>query len=219
MDLIRIRVAKAQLYEAKVGVVVLQKKWSQAGLGTFLSPQLLYRISADEIVAGTSIQQRMKQLMTTRERAFRNKYKTYNDQVETFNNRYRRQRITSCPPLEELKRIDFEDAFWNDGFLTHPNEPWAVDPTTQEGIQAWLTVQRCNEELPRLAREARQLLRSTLWTKTKLDELARLAEIRKWISIPEASDTQCGSPRCEAYISFLFVVSLGPGLYRWCPPN
>lgn len=35
-DLVRIRVAKGKLYEAKVGVFVVQKKWHKPGLGMFV---------------------------------------------------------------------------------------------------------------------------------------------------------------------------------------
>lgn len=116
--------------------------------------------------------------MSSREKVFRSKWKIYNEKVEEFNGKYRRQGIAGCPPLEDVRRMDFEDDFWNNGLLTHPNERWAVDPPTQDGIQAWLTVQRCDEELRRIAREVRQLIRSTLWMKAKLDELAVLAERR-----------------------------------------
>lgn len=56
--------------------------------------------------------------------------------------------------------MDITDVFWNGGSLTHPDELWATDPATQERIQAFLTKRAAEDELCRIAREARQLL---LW--------------------------------------------------------
>lgn len=50
-DLIRIRVAKAKLYEAKVGIIIVQRMWSKFGLGMLLNPAFLL----DEYHANKSI--------------------------------------------------------------------------------------------------------------------------------------------------------------------
>jgi hypothetical protein len=40
------------------------------------------------------------------------------------------------PTLEysELLALQTDDIFWNEGLFTNANEPWPVDPLTQEGI-------------------------------------------------------------------------------------
>lgn len=69
--------------------------------------------------------------------------------------------------------MDISDPFFDCGSFTHPNEDWAVDPATQEGIQATLTVARCEEELRRIAKEARQMLSWALDYQDRIDELYR----------------------------------------------
>lgn len=67
--------------------------------------------------------------------------------------------------------MEFGNPFLDCGSLTHPNEPWAIDPDTQEGIQAFLTVCRCKEELRRVSKEARQTANWALMYQSRLDNL------------------------------------------------
>lgn len=84
--------------------------------------------------------------------------------------------------------MDITDVFWNGGSLTHPEELWATDPATQEGIQAFLTQRAAEDELRRIAREARQLL---LWA---CDYQARVEGVK-----PLSSESMSHIP--TAYIS------------------
>lgn len=56
--------------------------------------------------------------------------------------------------------MDLEDPFWNEGALSHPDEPWAICQSTKEGIVAFRSKQSCEEEMRRLGREIRQMM---LW--------------------------------------------------------
>ncbi|KAH9813697.1 hypothetical protein DFH28DRAFT_1128352 [Melampsora americana] len=125
--LIRVRLAKMKLYEAKVGIVEAQKQWDQCGLGT-------------------SVQQSFKAMMTKKQLTFRRKWTTYNTQAMKYND-IRPFSNLPCPTLEEAKALPFEDPFWNVGALSHPEEMWANDPGTKDGIQAYLLHRSCMEEL------------------------------------------------------------------------
>jgi hypothetical protein len=63
------------------------------------------------------------------------------------------------PTLEEVKCFEIENVFWNFGSIDHPSEPWAVDLDTKNGIQEYLEVIHCQEDLHQIAREARQAVK------------------------------------------------------------
>jgi hypothetical protein len=69
--------------------------------------------------------------------------------------------------------MEFGDPFLDCGSLTHPQEAWAVDSDTQEGIQLYLTNARCKEELRRLTKEARQTVNWAIQYQGRLDTLAK----------------------------------------------
>ncbi|EGG02639.1 uncharacterized protein MELLADRAFT_91222 [Melampsora larici-populina 98AG31] len=161
--LIRVRLAKMKLYEAKVGIVEAQKRWDKCGLGT-------------------SVQQSLKTLMTKKQLMFRRKWTTYNDNAIKYN-AIRPVSHLPCPTLEEAKALPFEDYFWNVGALSHPSEMWANDPGTMDGIQAYLLERRCLEELRRIGRETQQMILAALRTEEQLQDLLTLCNSvgsRKW---------------------------------------
>ncbi|KAH9817035.1 hypothetical protein DFH28DRAFT_889845 [Melampsora americana] len=149
--LIRVRLAKMKLYEAKVGIVEAQKRWDQCGLGT-------------------SVQQSFKTMMTKKQLTFRRKWTTYNTQAMKYND-IRPFSNLPCPTLEEAKALPFENPFWNVGALSHPEEMWANDPGTKDGIQAYLLHRSCMEELRRIGRESQQMILAALRTEEQLQNL------------------------------------------------
>lgn len=110
----------------------------------------------------------MKELMSKKQRLLRLKFQSYRSKVESFNRTHIDNPLEVCPTLEAIKSSKLEDLFWNFGSVTHPEERWATHTPTQEGIQAWLSMKRCDEELQRISREARQLIRAAIVTKSKL---------------------------------------------------
>lgn len=54
---------------------------------------------------------------------------------------------------------DTDDPFWNDGAFTNTNEPWAVDPITQDGMRLVARLARGKEEVHRIGREVRRTMR------------------------------------------------------------
>lgn len=110
---------------------------------------------------------------------FQKKYKTYETQINNYKESYPNSVMQPCPSIEELQGLPMDDIYWNVGNLTHPNEPWANDKATQEGIRDWLNFQRANEEIRRIAREVRRMLN---WA-TKMNE--KLLKLRSLIDSGE----------------------------------
>lgn len=81
--------------------------------------------------------------------------------------------------------MDIEDPFWNIGHLTHPNEDWAVNQSTQAGIEAYLKVRSCSEELRRIGIEVLQVVDWSILTAAKLESLKTVSEagVYTWLFI------------------------------------
>ncbi|KAH9815145.1 hypothetical protein DFH28DRAFT_893345 [Melampsora americana] len=159
--LLRVRVAKEKLHEAKVGKIEWQKRWDQPGIGT-------------------TDQGRYKRIMDKRNKALGQKCATYKSNVETYCHEYPDAPAQPLPTFEEVKALDIADTFWNIGHLTHPKGPWAVDVATQTGIQAFRTARSCEEELERIACEVQQMMRWGLQMEEKLSALLALSQI-EWV--------------------------------------
>ncbi|KAH9817363.1 hypothetical protein DFH28DRAFT_1124762 [Melampsora americana] len=159
--MMRVRVAKEKLYEAKVGKVEWQKKWDQPGIGT-------------------SEQARYKEVMEKKNKALLNKYNTYKANVEAYHVEYPDLPNLQLPIFEEVKSLPITDPFWNIGHLTHPDEPWAIDLATQTGIQAFRGVRSCEEEVERISCEVQNMARSALLTEERLAGLLTMSQI-PWI--------------------------------------
>lgn len=61
------------------------------------------------------------------------------------------------------------DPFWDVGALNHPDEPWANDTSTKEGIRAYLVKRSSTEELRRIGREVRQAIHWALDYQARVD--------------------------------------------------
>ncbi|KAH9822464.1 hypothetical protein DFH28DRAFT_881386 [Melampsora americana] len=155
--LIRIQLAKMKLLEAKAGIVEVKNEWDQRGLGCRKHER--YRI-----------------LMKGKQDQFQKKYRTFETQINNYKESYPASNMDPCPPIEDLQALPMDDPYWNVGNLTHPNEPWASDKTTQEGIRHWRNLQRANEELRRIATEVRRMLRWAIELNDKLLNLRSLIE-------------------------------------------
>lgn len=114
--------------------------------------------------------------MNQKQKVLKRKWQSYRTRVENFNASHPAHRLPDSPTFDEVKQFSLEHLFWNIGSLMHPDEMWAVDESVQQGVQSWLILQRCDEQLRRAAREVRQLLRAAVRTKVQLDELADLTE-------------------------------------------
>ncbi|KAH9810643.1 hypothetical protein DFH28DRAFT_1085577 [Melampsora americana] len=123
--MIRIRVSKGKLYEAKIGVLEEQK---QANMRAVLA----------------------------------------------FNEAFPGPNPIESLSFDEVKGISIDHPFWDFGHLTHPQEPWAVDPRVQDGIKAHLNLTHSEDELRRIGRECRQLIN---WSGDTYQKVSHLREI------------------------------------------
>ncbi|POV96465.1 hypothetical protein PSTT_15633 [Puccinia striiformis] len=143
--LIKLKVSKSKLYEAKVGVVEMQRKWDTGGSA------------------------RYKKQMNEKVRLLKNKWLAYDHRAKNYNSEFTLQTALETPTLEEVKSFGMEDAFWNMGPVSHPNEPWAIDLNIQKGISAYLTLIHCQDELNRISREARQAVKWAIQRDKKME--------------------------------------------------
>ncbi|KAI7942193.1 hypothetical protein MJO28_012220 [Puccinia striiformis f. sp. tritici] len=150
--LIKLKISKSKLYEAKVGVVEMQRKWDTGG-------------------SGTRVQARYKKQMNEKVRLLKNKWLAYDHRAQNYNSEFTLPTALETPTLEEVKSFGMEDAFWNMGPVSHPNEPWAIDLNIQKGISAYLTLIHCQDELNRISREARQAVKWAIQRDKKMEEI------------------------------------------------
>ncbi|KAH9822492.1 hypothetical protein DFH28DRAFT_1049759 [Melampsora americana] len=154
--LVKILLAKTKVYEAKVGVIEHRR-----------------RSGEKRGYIGTNIQQYLIRLRTAKNAELRKKLATYLRHAEQYNNQFHPDPSIPTPTLQELEQMEFGDPFLDCGSLTHPQEAWAVDSDTQEGVQLYLTNARCKEELRRLTKEARQMVHWAIQYQGRLDTLAK----------------------------------------------
>ncbi|KAI7941281.1 hypothetical protein MJO29_013355 [Puccinia striiformis f. sp. tritici] len=145
--LIKLKVSKSKLYEAKVGVVEMQRKWDTGGSA------------------------RYKKQMNEKVQLLKNKWLAYDHRAKNYNSEFTLQTALETPTLEEVKSFGMEDAFWNMGPVSHPNEPWAIDLNIQKGISAYLTLIHCQDELNRISREARQAVKWAIQRDKKMEDI------------------------------------------------
>lgn len=138
---------------------------------------LVLRLTTYIFFQGTRAQQRMKKVLREKQAALKTKYKTFERIVNTFNESFADEVVIECPEFEHIRRLSVYDTFWDVGHLTHPTEAWAVDPRTQEGIQAYLVMSHACDELSRVARECRQMIRWSLVVNEKVSVFRTALEI------------------------------------------
>ncbi|KAH9816122.1 hypothetical protein DFH28DRAFT_927475 [Melampsora americana] len=160
--LVKILLAKTKVYEAKVGVIEHRRRSGEK--------------------RGANIQQYLIRLRTAKNAELRKKLATYLRHAEQYNNQFHPDPSIPNPTLQELEQMEFGDPFLDCGSLTHPQEAWAVDSDTQEGVQLYLTNARCKEELRRLTKEARQMVHWAIQYQGRLDTLAKKIHEQKLAS-------------------------------------
>lgn len=81
-------------------------------------------------------------------------------------------------PKEGLYTLDVDSPIWDDSGLNDadsgPVPLWLGNNEVRQQIPAWLTIQRCEEELLRLKKECANL---QMWAKREWEELIRSAQL------------------------------------------
>lgn len=122
------------------------------------------------------MQQHTKKNLREKQSILKAKYNLFERNVTKFNNDFPDDDPILCPQFEDMKRLSLEDSFWDIGQLTHPDQPWAVDKDTQEGIRAYLDKTHAIDELNRVSRECRQSINWALKMQEKLSALNTAVE-------------------------------------------
>lgn len=112
------------------------------------------------------------------------KHQTYHRRVMDFNKRFNPERPLADPSYEEIDQMPITDPFWDGGDLSHPEELWASEPETKDGIQAFLTVRAAREELSRIGREVRHLLNWACQYQQKLNAISAQQGVYLLVSVP-----------------------------------
>ncbi|WAR58784.1 hypothetical protein PtB15_10B123 [Puccinia triticina] len=102
---------------------------------------------------GTRGQQKLQDALRKRAGKLRTVLESYNSHVAAFQTTNPNRPVPPTIEYGELLGLQPDDTFWNDGLFTNANEPWAVDPLTQQGIRHLASYQRAKEEKRRLGWE------------------------------------------------------------------
>ncbi|EGG12088.1 uncharacterized protein MELLADRAFT_89318 [Melampsora larici-populina 98AG31] len=136
--ILAISVARAKMYEARVGVIEARLRRHRN--------------------TGTRQQQHMVKVCSNRAKDLRNKYNTYSRRVQKYHTNYRTRPRVELPDFETVEAMDVDDPFWNRGEneVEPGNEPEAE--RNRRGIDAYLARRGALEELRRIARESRHMM-------------------------------------------------------------
>lgn len=94
-----------------------------------------------------------------------------------FNEEFPSRPPIPCPLFEEVQKLSLADQFCDMGGLTHPGEPWAVDPSTREGIRSYLDFIHARDEISRIGRECRQAMKWAFDIQERLSALLTALEL------------------------------------------
>ncbi|WAQ84054.1 hypothetical protein PtA15_4A505 [Puccinia triticina] len=84
---------------------------------------------------------------------------TYNRHLDAFHVAFPDRPILERAVYDSILRMEPDDIFWKDGVFTNHEEPWAIDPDTQDGMRLVARQQRAREEARRIGREMRRAIR------------------------------------------------------------
>lgn len=120
---------------------------------------------------GTTKQTWINKTRNRKKALLRKKYNTYRRHVSKYNSQHQRRDAIYLPTFDEVEALQVTDAFWDVGALSHPEEDWASNKHTKEGIRQYLLKRAADEELKRISRETRQLVQWALEHQQKLDKI------------------------------------------------
>ena len=120
------------------------------------------------------MQAQFKKIMNTKMKILKNKWKSYDRKAKDHQEKYITTFQIQTPTFEEVKAMDLNNSFWNTASLFHPNEPWAFDRNIQVGIEEMLKATHCQDDLHRIAREARQAIKWAIEKSTCLDNILKI---------------------------------------------
>ncbi|KAA1115109.1 hypothetical protein PGT21_031637 [Puccinia graminis f. sp. tritici] len=84
---------------------------------------------------------------------------TYNLHLEAFHLAFPNRPVLEPAVYDSILGMEADNIFWTDGVFTNREEPWAIDPNTQDGMRLVARYQRGREEYCRIGREMRRAIR------------------------------------------------------------
>ncbi|PLW36396.1 hypothetical protein PCASD_13696, partial [Puccinia coronata f. sp. avenae] len=163
----------------------LKTELRRAFLSLVEEKQPLLRVcrAGESSTLGTRGQQRVLDALRKRANKLKTVLEAYNTQATEFAASNPNRPAPPTITHTNLLCLQADDTFWNDGLFTNANEPWAIDPHTQDGIRRLASHQRSAEEIRRLGWEARRLMR---WaTHYHTQHVALLAALNDHITDPD----------------------------------
>ncbi|PLW38044.1 hypothetical protein PCANC_14574 [Puccinia coronata f. sp. avenae] len=163
----------------------LKTELRRAFLSLVEEKQPLLRVcrAGESSTLGTRGQQRVLDALRKRANKLKTVLEAYNTQATEFAASNPNRPAPPTITHTNLLCLQADDTFWNNGLFTNANEPWAIDPHTQDGIRRLASHQRSAEEIRRLGWEARRLMR---WaTHYHTQHVALLAALNDHITDPD----------------------------------
>jgi len=124
-------------------------------------------------IVGTRVQERFKKQMNSKMSLMKAKWTGYTIRAEEYNATYLPEIEIDTPTFDEVKELGMDQPFCMIGSLDHPKEPWANQLNTKKGIEAYLVIEHCHDELKRISREARQAVK---WAIQQMPKLLMLSD-------------------------------------------
>lgn len=128
-------------------------------------------IPSPHILIGTRRQQGIAVRKQKMQKQLQLKHQTYHRRVKEYNERFKPVPLLPDPSYDDVYSMKITDPFWDGGNLSHPDEAWANETETKEGIQAFLTCRSSREELSRIGREVRHIIQWAIKHQHKLDAI------------------------------------------------
>ncbi|PLW14460.1 hypothetical protein PCASD_14373 [Puccinia coronata f. sp. avenae] len=107
---------------------------------------------------GTNGKERLVISIRKRATALQTVVNTYNKHLDAFHHKFPDRPTLQKAVYDTLLQMPSNDPFWNDGIFTNPEEPWAIDPDTQDGMRLLARLTRSREEVRRIGREVRRAM-------------------------------------------------------------
>jgi len=106
--------------------------------------------------------------MKSKMKLMKAKWTAYTFRANNYNSTFSPEIELATPCFEEVQELEMDEPFWTIGSLDHPGEPWATNLNTQKGIQAYLHISHCHDEMTQISREARQAVKLAIQQTPKL---------------------------------------------------
>ncbi|PLW30972.1 hypothetical protein PCASD_14867 [Puccinia coronata f. sp. avenae] len=183
--------------------------------------------SGEQFTLGTLMQQKLLEALRKQAKQLHNVLNKYVKRVQEFAESFPDRAHPIIINYNTLMQIDSDNAFWNDGLFTNQNEPWAVDPNTQKGIQLLASLDQGLEER-QIGWEIRRVMKWAIQEHSQLFDLIReftgpTDPNNKFCSLTEHPTLQSLSPlgqtsagKALVHVNFVHICNLQLEWNHYC---